>query len=397
MTQTPPAPVTMSTHRPHPLDPPEQLRLLRERHPVTRLRYPDGHCGWLVTGHAQARALLSHPAFSARLELKRLPVGPPVDPDQVQPTPPGYFLALDPPEHTRYRRLLAGRFTARRMRELESQIAQIIAEQLDEMARLRPPVDLVEQFALPVPARVMCALLGVPYADRAHFHRLSEALVSLEVAEMGQAFADINAYLYELVLRKRAEPADDLLGDLVAQAELTDVELTSIAFLLLIAGHETSANMLGLGTFALLSNPSQLAALRADPGLIRGAVDELLRYLSIPQYGLTRTATEDVEFEGQLIRAGEVVTVSVAAANRDPNRFPEPDELDITRSAAGQLSFGHGVHQCLGQGLALIEMRLGFTALFDRFPTLRLAVAAEEVPMRTDRQIYGVHRLPVAW
>lgn len=390
-------PVTMPTERTSPLDPPEELARLREQHPVTPLRYPDGHVGWLVTGHAAARTVLSDPAFSARLELKRLPVGPPADPDQMQPAPPGYFLTMDPPDHTRYRRLLAGRFSARRMRELESQIDRVIVEQLDEMERLGAPADLVERFALPVPSRVMCELLGVPYEDRAHFQSISAVLLGFDVAKMQEAYVGINEYLYGLVLRKRAAATDDILGELVEGTDLNDVELTSIAFLLLIAGHETSANMLGIGTFALLTAPDQLAALRANPALMPDAVDELLRYLSIPQYGLTRTALRDVEVEGVTIREGEVVTISVPAANRDPKRFPDPDRLDVTRSASGHLAFGHGIHQCIGQALATLEMRLGFTALFERFPNLRLAVPAEKVEMRTDRQIYGVHTLPVEW
>jgi cytochrome P450 len=390
-------PVTMPTERTTPFDPPEELRRLREQHPVTPLRYPDGHVGWLVTGHAAARTVLSDPAFSARLELKRLPVGPPADPDQVQPAPPGYFLAMDPPDHTRYRRLLGGRFTPRRMRALESGIEAIIADQLDEMERLGGPVDLVERFALPVPSRVMCELLGVPYEDRAHFQSISEALMGFDVAKMQEAYVGINEYLYGLVQRKRAETADDLLGELVAQTDLDDVELTSIGFLLLIAGHETSANMLGIGTFALLTAPDQLAALRADPDLMPAAVEELLRYLAIPQYGLTRTALKEVEVEGRTIREGDVVTVSIPAANRDPERFPDPDRLDVTRPASGHVTFGHGIHQCIGQSLATLEMRLGFTALFTRFPNLRLAVPAEKVEMRADRQIYGVHSLPVEW
>lgn len=390
-------PVTMPTERTSPFDPPEELARLREQHPVTPLRYPDGHIGWLVTGHAAARTVLSDPAFSARLELKRLPVGPPADPDQMQPAPPGYFLTMDPPDHTRYRRLLGGKFSPRRMRALEAQIDRVITEQLDAMEALGGPLDLVEHFALAVPSRVMCDLLGVPYEDREYFQGISAALVGLDVAKMQEAYVGINEYLYGLVQRKRAEATDDLLGELVADTDLNDIELTSIAFLLLIAGYETSANMLGIGTFALLSAPEQLAALRANPALMGNAVEELLRYLSIPQYGLTRTALRDVEVEGRSIREGDVVTVSVPAVNRDPKRFPDPDRLDLSRSTPGHMTFGHGIHQCIGQGLALLEMRLGFAALLERFPALRLAVPAEKVEMRTEQQIYGVHALPVEW
>jgi cytochrome P450 len=186
-----------------------------------------------------------------------------------------------------------------------------------------------------------------------------------------------------------------MLSDL-AQSDLTDEELTNIGVLLLGGGFDTTANMIALGTFALLLHPDQLAILRADRGLTDQAVEELLRYLTITPTGM-RTALEDVELDGQLVKAGECVALSGHAANRDPEKFPDPDALDLRRQTAGHLSFGHGVHQCLGQQLARVEMRVAFPALLDRFPTLRLAVPTEEVPLRTDSDIFGVHRLPVAW
>jgi cytochrome P450 len=243
----------------------------------------------------------------------------------------------------------------------------------------------------------MCELLGVPYEDRARFEDISAALVGTDADAMTEAFGEITTYLYDLMQRKRKEPADDMLSELAAESDLVDAELTSIAFLLLVAGFETTANMLGIGTYALLSHPDQLARLRADPSLTDRTVDELLRYLSIPQYGLTRTALSDGEVAGRKVRKGEVITVSVPAANRDPQRFAEPESFDIGRSSAGHLTFGHGVHQCVGQGLALIEMRIAYTALVNRFPGLRLAVPAEEIRMREEMQVYGVHELPVEW
>lgn len=204
-------------------------------------------------------------------------------------------------------------------------------------------------------------------------------------------------YLGELVERKRAEPADDLLGGLVAAGELSDEELAGVALLLLIAGHETTANMLGLGTFALLQYPDQLAALREGRVDVANAVEELLRYLTVISFGLTRTALEDVELGGEVIRAGESVCAYLPVVNRDLARFPSGNELDVAADAHGHLAFGHGVHQCLGQQLARIEMRIAYPALLRRFPTLRLGVPPEEVPMRGDMAIYGVHRLPVEW
>jgi cytochrome P450 len=212
---------------------------------------------------------------------------------------------------------------------------------------------------------------------------------------MAAAYAAVREFIAELVAAKRAEPTDDLLSGLTA-GDLSDEELVNIGFVLLGAGLDTTANMLALGAFALLSHPGQLAALRADPGIADHAVEELLRYLSIIPFTV-RTALDDVELRGERIRAGETVTVSIPAANRDPAHFADPDTLDLLRPAGGHVAFGHGVHQCLGQQLARVELRVVLPALVTRFPALRLAIPAEDVPMRTDMLIYGVHALPVTW
>jgi cytochrome P450 len=354
-----------------------------------------------VTGHAAARAVLADARFSARAELQRLPVTARAEPaaGPAEPSQPGVFITMDPPDHTRYRRLLTGQFTVRRMRLLEPMIDRHAAECLDAMERHGPPDDLVEAFALPVPSLAICELLGVPYADRKRFQQDTAVIASLDAtaARKGAAIADISRFLSEVVARKRAEPATDLISDLVRDSDLDDRELTGIALTLLIAGHETTANMLALGTYALLTNPDQLAALRADPALTENAVEELLRYLSIVHLGPTRTALEDATIAGRHITAGENVTVSLPAANRDPARFPEPDPLDLTRSTTGHLAFGHGIHQCLGQQLARVELRVCYRALLSRFPTLRLAVDPTEIWFTTDAATYGVHRLPVTW
>ncbi|NUW41322.1 cytochrome P450 [Nonomuraea rhodomycinica] len=381
-------------------DPPEELSRWREEAPVRPLSYPDGHRGWLVTGHAAARKVLSDRRFSSRLEHLHWPVRwEGLDPGGFV-TPPGFFMQLDPPDHTRLRKPLTAQFTVRRMKALEPQIERITRETLDAMERGGSPADLVRDFALPVPSLVICELLGVPYDDRERFRRDSAAAlrVGSTKEEVTAATASLYGYLYELVARKRAQPADDLLSGLVAGGELTPEEIAGAGLLLLVAGHETTACMLALGTYVLLRDPGQLAALRADPSLMEGAVEELLRYLSVAHLGPLRAALEDVEIDGRTIRKGEVVTLSIPAANRDPARFPEPETLDVTRPApVGHLAFGHGIHQCLGQQLARIEMRIAYRALFERFPSLRLAAPPEEIPLRTDMSIYGVHRLPVAW
>ncbi|MGW7285943.1 cytochrome P450 [Streptomyces sp. NPDC054847] len=379
-----------------PFDPPAGLTALSDR-PLRRMRYADGHIGWLVTGHAAARAILADPRFSSRYELLHPPMPMEGVPGEMPPAPVGDIIGLDAPEHTRYRRLLTGRFTVRRMRRLTERVEQFTNECLDAMEQAGPTADLVTAFAQPVPALMICELLGVPYADRERFQSHVATLFdqTAEAEATGEAYTALLQYLNELVLAKRAEPTDDLLSDLTT-ADLTDEELAGIGGLLLAAGLDTTANMLGLGTFALLSNPGQLEALRADPSLAGQTVEELLRYLSVAD-PLPRAALEDVEVEGRLVRAGETVTISVQATNRDPLKFPEPDRLDIRRKAAGHLAFGHGAHQCLGQQLARVEMTVAFPALFARFPTLRLAVPPQEVPLRDRSNIYGVISLPVAW
>ncbi|WP_067831117.1 cytochrome P450 [Actinomadura kijaniata] len=376
-----------------PFDPPAGLAELRERRPLSRLGYPDGHEGWLVTSHALVREVLADRRFSARAELQHMPV-----PGMPEPWPaePGVFGSMDPPEHTRYRRLLAGRFTVRRMRLLTERIEEATGERLAAMERQGPPVDLVGALAQPVPARLICELLGVPYDDRERFQRHTLDLFRLGASpeETAAAYTTVHEYVRELVAAKRAAPTDDLLSDLLG-SDLTDEELVNIGFVLLGAGLDTTANMLALGAFALLEHPGQAEALR-DGDLADDAVEELLRYLSVIPFTV-RTALEDVELHGERIRAGETVTVSIPAANRDPARFADPDLLDLTRASGGHVAFGHGVHQCLGQQLARVELRVALPALFRRFPTLRLAAPAGRVPLRTDMIIYGVHRLPVAW
>jgi cytochrome P450 len=377
-----------------PFDPPEELARIREQGPLSRFVYPDGHVGWLVTGHAQARAVAGDSRFSSRYELMHYPF-PGTEIIEMPTAPDGDLTGIDAPEHTRYRKLLTGKFTVRRMRELTGRAEQVTAEHLDAMERGGPGVDLVTAFAHPIPAIMICELLGVPYADRETFQRHASALSGIDATaeEQFAAYGLLQEYIGELVLAKRAHPTDDLLGDLTT-SDLTDAELSGIGAFLLGAGLDTTANMIALGTFALLSHPEQLDTLRADPGQ---AVEELLRYLSVAHTGM-RAALEDVELDGQVIKAGESVTVSVQAANRDPVKFPDPDTLDLRRKATGHLAFGHGIHQCLGQQLARVELRVALPALFARFPALRLAVPADDVPVRgPEMGVYGVHRLPVTW
>ncbi|GAA2309043.1 cytochrome P450 [Glycomyces scopariae] len=378
-----------------PFDPPAALALLRERSPLSRMTYPDGHVGWLATGHALVREVLADPRFSARSDRYHQPF--PGVPNAVRPAPPGMFGSMDEPGHGRYRRLLTGQFTVRRMRALTGHVEEVTAGLLDAMEQGGAPADVVRDLAVPLSSQVICELLGVPYADRERFQGPALRLFRMSDApqERAAAFAAVHGFVSELVAAKRAAPTDDLLGGLVA-TDLTDEELVNIGFSLLGAGLDTTANMIALGAFALLEHPVQLAELRGDPGLAAPAVEELLRYLSVIP-ATVRAATEDVVLAGETVKAGESVTVSIPAANRDPARFADPDVLDLLRSTAGHVAFGHGVHQCLGQQLARVELQVAVPALLSRFPGLRLAVASEAVRMRTDMIIYGVHELPIEW
>ena len=403
MTQTTSVPQGLPMDRDEgPFDPPSQITALRRTRPVSPMAFPDGHQGWLVTGYDAVRQVMSDTRFSSRQDIGviHVPFETPGMPAATEPSPqlPGLFISMDPPDHTRLRRKLTGAFTVKRMKQLEEGIIAITEQQLDSLARLTPPVDLVREFALPVPSLVICELLGVPYGDRETFQSNSSKFMERDVdleTKMG-AFGAMMGYLGQLCAAKRAEPGEDILSDLARDEDLTLDELTGMAFLLLLAGHETTANMLALGTFALLEHPEQLAELRADASLLPDAVEELMRYLSVADI-FYRYATEDVEIGGETIPAGSTVVVSLLAANRDPLRFEHPDALDVHRKVRGQVAFGHGIHQCLGQQLARIEMRAGFGGLLRRFPTLAMAVPAGEVRLRTDMNIYGVHELPVTW
>ncbi|MFI7102019.1 cytochrome P450 [Streptomyces sp. NPDC050161] len=389
-------PVTRPTDRRTgcPFDPPAELTRFRAEQPLRPLRFPDGHIGWLATGYSVCRTIMADARFSSRKELMHDP-SLDIGDIEIPPAEPGEFLHMDGARHGRYRKLLTGKFTVRRMRLLTERVEQVTADHLDAMEQAGPSADLVTAFAKPIPAIMICELLGVPYEDRGSFQAQAETIFVGDLEDKMAAYTAIQTYLTQLVAAKRTAPTDDILSDLT-DSDLTDEELIGVGFLLLAAGLDTTANMLGLGTFALLSNPGQLAALRDDPSLAGQAVDELLRYLTIAD-PMLRVALEDVEIDGRLVKAGETVVLALQAANRDPAKYPEPDRLDLHRKAIGHLAFGHGAHQCLGQQLARVEMTVAFPALLTRFPTLRLAVPPEDVPLRAHTNIYGTESLPVTW
>ncbi len=382
-------------------DPDPELREMREDEGVRRVRTPLGYDAWLVTRYADVRAVLGDAErFSNAFQPFLQPPGmPETSEDELARLRAGNLLAFDPPEHTRLRRMLAPEFTVRRMRRLEPRIHEIVQDHLDSMERAGAPVDLVREFALPIPSLVICELLGVPYGDRASFQRRTGRLldISIPLGERLELRRESREYMTELVARAQADPGDDLLGMLVREHgdDLTAEELAGIGGLLLVAGHETTSNMLALGTLALLRHPEQLALLRAEPERIEAAVEELLRWLSIVHSGTAKVTTGDVEIDGRRIPKGDLVMCSLPAANRDPGLLADPERLDLACGAPGHVAFGHGVHHCLGAPLARMEMRIAFPALLARFPGLR--EAGPPADFRSFHVVFGLRSLHVAW
>ncbi|MBS1878515.1 MAG: cytochrome P450 [Actinobacteria bacterium] len=400
-------PITLSLRRQRTFDPaPELEGLLRTGRSLHPLRFRGGEVGWLVTGYREARAVLNDPRFSLKPWPPLLVEDPAKHEAYVEMMDrtglvAGEMLAMDPPEHTRLRRVLAPRFSINAVRGLSEAVEEVVGRCLDEIEAAGPPVDLVEAFANPIPERMHCVLLGVPETDIPLLRMIGETISDTEqsIEEVAAATGQFREYLEQVVARKRAEPGNDLITHIIENGELSEEEILGILVLLFIAGVDTTASMLATGTFAVLCHGDQLELLRGDPALVDAAVEELMRYLTVFNIGtLTRTALEDVELDDAVIRAGDLVSVSLLGANRDGERFERPDELDLRRGGRGQVGFGHGVHVCLGQHLARLEIRVGLARLLERFPDLRLAVPTEEVPLSGDGALtFAVQALPVTW
>ncbi|MCS7482869.1 cytochrome P450 [Umezawaea endophytica] len=377
-----------------PIEPAAEFGRLREHGPIPRVQWSMGpglsSTAWLVTRYADVREVLGSPHVSNRFYRGGLVV------DQ-----PGFLLSLDPPEHNRIRRMLTREFSVKRVNALRPRVEQIVHGFLDDMIATGPPADLMQALALPVPSLVICELLGVPYDDREEFQRRSGLLLDPR-ATREEAMAntrEMNDYMSDLVTRQRNSPGEDILGALVREhgAEVSDAELVGIGNILLIAGHETTANTIGLGTLLLIQHPEQLALVRDDPSVLRTAVEEVLRYLSIVHTGSPRRVTEDITVAGQPIPAGDMVVVSLPSANRDGNFLTDADSFDVTRPVGAHLAFGHGIHQCLGQQLARMELAVVLPAMLTKLPNLRLAARQSDLAFRTDGPVNGVNALPIAW
>ncbi|TCO54213.1 cytochrome P450 [Actinocrispum wychmicini] len=364
--------------------------------PVSRVKLWDGSMPWLITRYADVRAVLADPRVSVDATQPGFPHTNAVS--KARDTRMKTLMQMDSPEHAAQRRLLTSEFRIRKMDALRPRIQGIVDGLIDDMLAGPKPVDLVTAFALPVPSLVICELLGVPYTDRDFFQGVARTLV-MDEPDPDQAVAaseELNAYLEELVVKKSTAPGDDVLSKLARTGAMTPQEIAVMGQLLLVAGHDTTAAMIALGTAALLANPDQLRAVR-DSDDPTDSVEELLRYLSITHTEARRVAREDLEIGGHLIRAGEGIIAVKSTANRDPVAFPDPDVLDVHRKARHHVAFGYGTHQCLGQPLARVELQVVYRTLYRRIPTLALATPLEHLEFKENAVFYTVRELPVTW
>jgi cytochrome P450 monooxygenase len=372
--------------------PPREYSDFRNSAGLVKTKLPSGQPVWLVSRHADVRAVLTDPRISANPANPGFPKVAKSGGVPTQEEMPGWFVGLDPPEHDRFRKVLIPEFSVRRIRQWRPTIQQTVDECVDALLTAGTSADLVTDLALPVPSRVIATILGVPQEDRAFFESRTQTLVSLADTTEGQraeATRQLQRYLSRLIAIKQKWPAEDLISRILGTGQLSAEEMVGVTMLLLIAGHETTANNIALGVTTLLANPQWIGNDRT--------VDELVRFYSVADIVAIRTAVEDVEIGGQLIKAGEGIMPLLAAANRDACTFDEPDGFNPDRSARSHVGFGYGVHQCLGQNLVRVEMECVYRTLFDRIPTLRLTQPIQELPFKYDGTIFGLHSLPVSW
>ncbi|MGP3937786.1 cytochrome P450 [Nonomuraea sp. KM88] len=395
--QTPPA---FPMPRSCPFGPPPQYAQVRQEAPISRVTLQDGTQAWLITGHAFAREFLSSNKISSN---RANPGFPQLVPGVASVPLKGTIVAMDPPEHSQHRRMITNEFTVRRVKQMRPEIQRITDRSIDEMLAGPRPADLVEALSLPVPSLVICELLGVPYVDRGQFQSRTKIILSRN--STGDQRRDtalwLRQYINDLVAGKEAEPGEDLLSRLIdkyCDIDAYDREtMTGIGLLLLVGGHETTANMISLSVASLLDDPKLLAGLRERPERTPQLVEELLRFHSIVDNATSRVVVEDFELGGITFRAGDGVIVAAAAASHDPDVFARPDQIDVDRGARHHLAFGFGIHQCLGQNLARLELEIVLNTLFARIPDLALADPVERLPFKSDALVYGIHRLPVTW
>lgn len=396
MTADPGPQIDFPPETPVPSEPAPVYAWLRRNRPVTRVRLPNGDRAWLVTRYRDNRRLFAEPALS-----RAAAAAPGAPRLRAAPLEHRSITTLDPPEHTRLRRLVLHAFTSGRVTALRPRIERFAGGLLEALVAAGPPADLVAGFARPLPIAVISELLGVPAEDRARFRGWSEDYLGHSAQRIEQAAARLKGYFADLLAHRRKEPGEDLLSSLVAMPadrRLPDEDLVVLGVTLLVAGFETVANQIASSAVVLLRRPELYRTLCRRPEILPSAVEELLRYTPVSVSGGTiRVATEDVEIAGVRIRAGEGVLPAIVSADRDPEVFDDPDTVDLTRSPNPHLAFGHGVHRCLGAQLARAELQVAFAALTRRLPGLRLAVPWQELRWRTEGMIRGPRALPVTW
>jgi cytochrome P450 len=381
--------------------PAPELGELREQRPVAPVVFPDGATAWLVTRHADVRQVLTDPRFSrAQAVAGSVEMG-------LGRLASESILGLDPPEHTRLRRLVAGAFTARRVEQLRPRVVSIVDELLLALRKQPQPADLVGNFSLTLPVRVICELLGVPEEDQHRFHGWSDAAMGDRTRDpqiMLAAFENLQGYLSELIAAKRAKPGDDLMTALIDARDnadrLSEAELVNLGVSLLIGGHETTANQIVMILLTLRAHPEQWAALQADPSRVPAAIEELMRFTQLGSGGasMARFTTEPVELSGVTIPAGAAVLPAIGAANRDPRTFADPDSLDLARSDAhGHIGFGAGVHHCLGAQLARMELQEALAGILRNLPGFTIAVDDADIAFKPTMLLRSVSTLPVRW
>ncbi|MFF5250247.1 cytochrome P450 [Streptosporangium sp. NPDC000095] len=395
MTEAPPYP----QKRTCPYEPPPGYREIGERGPVLKVTLFDGREAWMVTGYRESREILTHPNLSSQRTHPGFPIVAPRFRSQIARTLA--LIAMDPPVHDIYRRYLNPHFSLKTVRGMRPQLEEIVSGYIDEIIDHGPPADLVPLLAVPLPSLVICRHLGVPYTDHDFFQDASGKVMLGTEQESATAAQDLVDYIDRLVAAQIKEPTDGLLGTLVRERVIPgDVghdELVSIALVLLIAAHETTSSSLALGVITLLEHPDQLALVLQDPSRLPGAIEELLRYIATTDLVATRVAKGDIEIAGHLIREGEGVLVSGTLANRDEQVHRRAHEFDVLREDTHHLTFGFGIHQCLGQNLARLELEVALHQLLTRIPGIRLAVPVDELPILGAGTVQRVLQLPVEW
>lgn len=388
-----------------PFAPPSQYAEIRKQSGLSKIRMPDGSWAWIVTRHAEVKQVLGDARFTTVPATPNYPMVAPARASLLRNEHPATLIRMDPPHHTKHRRMLSKEFMVKVIEGMKPYLEGTIDRLMDEMEAKGGSADFAHVFALALPTTVISHLLGVPYEDEEFFHERALAKLDLKAdPEVPvRAGREMREYLDKLITRKleAAEPADDLITRLLHNhmltGDITREEALATIELLLMGGHETTANMIALGCLSLLENPDQKDELVADPSLVVNAVEEMLRFHTIVHYNGPRVALEDVEVGGTMIKQGDGVMALISAANRDPEAFEDPDRFDIHRKAIHHVAFSYGVHQCLGQALARAELQIVFSKLFQRFPNLKLAVPFDELEFRYDAFVYGIDKLPVTW